>query len=930
MPDQLERVGALAYTCTCVLQRLFGCGYFLAICALVAGFGIATAYADDRKPFNIDAGPAAESLNEYARQANVELGFSVDNIGAIRTNAVKGRYVAGKALSMLLEDTGLAAKNNDGGILIYFATALGADSASAGDAGFPGAGHSDEQPAPGKSNRHAETAESDGAKNFLEEIIVTGSNIRGAGTIGASAVSFDREELAKTGYSTVEDLFQSLPQNLDEITPIGAIATGASILAGFNAQGVTAINLRGLGPGSTLVLLNGKRRPGNINGRAVDVSAIPLAMVERVDVVTGGYSAIYGSDAVAGVVNLITRKSFDGAESQLYYGESSSGGERFNLSQTFGQEFDKGGFVFGYDYRNERPLDATETGVLRTPSREGVTPIPGLFHLRGAAEQHVGLFAGRFGPTDTVELYADAQIAVEDYENRFAYRIDSCCDIESNKVTDSKQYSAVLGSRFDFGRDWMVDISALYGMVDNTGDASSAVAVPSGTITSESPRPPVNSVDHDEAELTSFSAVADGPLHVFGDSPVSAAIGVDFRRESYLRQRTPLATGMAQAFENIDRDVRSIFGELHFPLRDDLKVSLAGRYDDYSDFGDTVNPQIGVEWRAARTLNLRGTFSQAFRAPDLFALALQTRVRIRSLADPLDATGGTTATVFIETGGNSGLQPEEADTYSLGIDWEPSDRTTLSLTYFNIRYDGRIDTPDPFGAGVSALENEHLYPNLIDRNPTPDRLASILDRVTLVINDSGVLFDPTTDDPFATFPNIVIFDNRSNNIAREAMDGFDVEASAAWETPSGNWSVGLNGTYYLDFERNITATSPAINQLNQPGRPVDLKLRGHFGWAGEAWNARLYVNYVDSYYDNIADPAIPIESWTTADLTLGLEPSTFSDSSFLRGLRATFGILNLFDEKPPVLLNDGFGLGYDAINANAVGRYVSLRVSKRW
>ena len=921
----MERFGALAHTCTCVLKLIFCCGCFSTLGILLAGLAIATANAEDRKLFNIDAGPAAESLNEYARQANVELGFLVDNLGVIRTKEVKGRYAAGEALEMLLEGTGLAAKSDGAGLLIYSAADAGMASATEGDAGGQTTGS--------QGNRHADNfadAEPDGANKPLEEIIVTGSNIRGAGNTGASAISFDREELAKTGYSTVEDLFQSLPQNLAEITPIGAIATGASILAGFNAQGVTAINLRGLGPGSTLVLLNGKRRPANINGRAVDISAIPLAMVERVDVVTGGYSAIYGSDAVAGVVNLITRKSFDGAESQIYYGGSASGGERFNFSQSFGQEFDKGGFVFGYDYRNERPLDATDTGVLRTPSREGVTPILGLFHVRGAAEQHVGLVAGRFGPSDKVELYADAQIAVEDYENRFAYRIDGCCDIESNRVTDSKQYSAVLGSRIDFGRDWMVDISALYGMVDNTGDASSAVAVPSGTITSDSPRPPVNSVDHDEAELTSFSAVADGPLHIFGDNPVSAAIGVDLRRESYLRQRTPLPTGMPTTFEDIDRDVRSIFAELHFPLRDDLKVSLAGRYDDYSDFGGTVNPQVGVEWRAASALNLRGTFSQAFRAPDLFALALENRVRIRSLTDPLDATGATTATVFVETGGNSALQPEEADTYSLGIDWEPLDRTRLSLTYFNIRYDGRIDTPDPFSAGVSALENEHLYPNLIDRNPTPAHLASILDRATLVINDSGVLFDPTTDDPFATFPNIVIFNNRSNNIALEAMEGFDVEASVSWETRSGNWSAGLNGTYYQEFERNITATSPTIDQLNKPGRPVDLKLRGHLGWAREAWNTQVYVNYVGSYYDNIANPAIPIDSWTTVDLTIGFEASNLSDSSILAGLKATLGVLNLFDEDPPVLLNDGFGLGYDAINANAVGRYVSLRFSKQW
>src|SRR5207244_1423416 len=98
-------------------------------------------------------------------------------------------------------------------------------------------------------------------------------------------------------------LFQSLPQNVNTITPAGQTATGTSSLATQNVQGATGISLRGLGPEATLVLLNGERRSGNVFGQVFDISAIPLAAIERIEIVTGGESAIYGSDAVAGVVN---------------------------------------------------------------------------------------------------------------------------------------------------------------------------------------------------------------------------------------------------------------------------------------------------------------------------------------------------------------------------------------------------------------------------------------------------------------------------------------------------------------------------------------------------------------------------------------------------------------------------------------------------
>lgn len=919
MSDLTERFRALRKRRISVSGVLLGYVFF--ICFLLANS--VPSQAEERKYFDLEAAPASRSLNEFARQSGMQVGFSPDAIGHIRTNAVKGDFEVDHALGALLAGTGLSPRHGAHGLVIV----LDDQSEPAGVHQSPGRAREAEA-VPASRFDAAGTSSAP-----IEEILVTGSHVRGTRNAGVAPITFDRQDLARTGFVTIEELFRSLPQNLDEITPVGAIATGASNLAGFNSQGATGVNLRGLGPGSTLVLLNGERRPGNINGRVVDVSAIPLSMVERVDVVTGGYSAIYGSDAVAGVVNVVTRRSFDGAETEVYYGESDAGGERLNLNQTYGREFREGGFVIGYDFRKDEPLDATDTGVLRLPSPFALSPIPGIFHIRGAAEQHSGLVAAHWNPADHIELYTDAQLSLDDYTNQLAYNVAGCCDVESYIVTDSTQYSVVGGMRFAFGATWGLDVSGLHGRVENAAASGSAV-VPEGTVSSADPRPAATMEGDDEAELSSFSVVADGALGSIRGHTVAAAIGLDLRTESYINTTRDLATGTTTVFENIDRDVSSTFAEVHVPLWErgqrHLQLSVAGRYDDYSDFGSTFNPQVGLEWQPTDQFVLRGSFSTAFRAPDLFALSNESRVRMRQLPDPTDPSGATMATVFIRSGGNPDLQPEEADTYTLTVDWQPSDEIAVTLSYFNIEYDDRIDTPDSFSGGLGALENEPLYPGLIDRSPTPESVQSILSGAELVINDTGVPFDPAADDPFDVFSNIVVFDNRTNNISLDQVDGIDAQASFSWQTSAGEWLLGLNATYYLDFSRNITPTAPVISQLNQPGRPVDLKLRSHAGWSGGAWNAHMYVNYVDGYADNTVDPPIPIDSWTTIDLTIGLDLGSLADTPVLSGIDATLGIDNVLDEDPPVFLNNILGLGYDAVNADAIGRFIGLRLSKDW
>ncbi len=154
-------------------------------------------------------------------------------------------------------------------------------------------------------------SEKEGTSVTLDKVSVVGSRIKRAEIEGPAPITvISRADIDREGFQTVGDMLQSLTQQST------ANFTGDLAVTGFtpNAQ---VINLRGMGPGYTLTLVDGRRppqypQPYNRDNNVVNVKAIPSAMVERIEVLTGGASAIYGSDAVAGVVNIVTRKHFDG------------------------------------------------------------------------------------------------------------------------------------------------------------------------------------------------------------------------------------------------------------------------------------------------------------------------------------------------------------------------------------------------------------------------------------------------------------------------------------------------------------------------------------------------------------------------------------------------------------------------------------------
>ena len=183
----------------------------------------------------------------------------------------------------------------------------------------------------------AQTSENDGAI-ALEEVVVTGSRIKRSDTSSISPITvLTEEDLAVSGNLTLENFIQDMPS-----------VNGGDFGAGVNNgnPGIASVSLRGLGPNRTLALVNGKRfASASVNG-FVDLNMIPTAIVERIEVLRDGASTVYGSDAIAGVVNIITKKDFEGVDIQFGYDiTDESDGEMIDGALVLGNTFEKGNFI---------------------------------------------------------------------------------------------------------------------------------------------------------------------------------------------------------------------------------------------------------------------------------------------------------------------------------------------------------------------------------------------------------------------------------------------------------------------------------------------------------------------------------------------------------------------------------------------------------
>lgn len=197
-----------------------------------------------------------------------------------------------------------------------------------------------------------------------DEIVVTGTNIRGTEVVGGAVLTISQEELAQSGRTTAADFLRELPSNL-----AGGVGISDEVQSGqdagaarANLTGGQGVNLRGLGALSTLVLVNGRRQATSGQfGDFVDISTIPTAAIERMEILQDGASAIYGSDAVGGVVNFILKRQIDAPVTSFRVGTATEGGGTEILaSHVHGLNWDGGHAVIGGEYRKRDAVAATE------------------------------------------------------------------------------------------------------------------------------------------------------------------------------------------------------------------------------------------------------------------------------------------------------------------------------------------------------------------------------------------------------------------------------------------------------------------------------------------------------------------------------------------------------------------------------------------
>ena len=328
------------------------CSYRIAVVALLTlGAGMSTVKAEEVVEFDIPAQSAAKGLNLYAEQAGKQILFPYDAIDGVDTSEVIGAFDKDAALDALLADTGLEAVYvQDDTVTIMPAVAVNDPAHGVSDAGksvttsalmltaaTSTTGNDNETSVAAAAERAARSGEADDSADDgdMEEIIVTGSQlITDPGKMTRQITVFNRAEIERSGATRLDEFLRRLPQNVNAPNNVGSGFPGDTPFGlGENVFAGSTINLRGLGAQYTLVLINGRRPArGGQFGDVTDISNIPIDRIERIEVLFDGAAAIYGADAVGGVVNIITRQDYGGTNLSLTYSDTEDGGgARYNL-----------------------------------------------------------------------------------------------------------------------------------------------------------------------------------------------------------------------------------------------------------------------------------------------------------------------------------------------------------------------------------------------------------------------------------------------------------------------------------------------------------------------------------------------------------------------------------------------------------------------
>ena len=403
-----------------------------ALAALLASATPALAQSVAEQSYNLPAQPLAASLRTVATTSGRSIIAPSHLVDGKTAPPLMGRFSVESALEALLKGSGLVVRSSGASYVIAAAAEERRPPRATGDSG---------------------TA-----------IVVTGSRISGT-PLASPVITLSEERIREEGNATLAEAVRTIPQNFGGGQNPG-VGNNVPATSGVNVGSATSINLRGIGSDATLTLVNGHRLSYSASRQSIDVSSIPLGAVERIEVVPDGASAIYGSDAVAGVVNIILKRDYEGLETRARLGASTDGGhfdQRY--SAVAGTRWDSGGFVTSYEFGRTTALEGRDRSY--TEDRPALTLFPFL-------RNHSATFSGHQDLASGLEFGVDAL-----YNHRFSdssYASNAAGDIDLSGArfqywADSFVIAPTL--EWEPGDDWRVFLTGSYGRDHTRYDVTS-------------------------------------------------------------------------------------------------------------------------------------------------------------------------------------------------------------------------------------------------------------------------------------------------------------------------------------------------------------------------------------------------------------------------------------------------------------------------
>jgi iron complex outermembrane recepter protein len=872
----------------------------------------------------------------------------------------------------------------------------------------------------------------------LDRVEITGSMIRrAAGETALPITTLNIEELQKAGVTTAEQAVQFITENQSAI--VSANSVGAS------NGGTSYADLRGLGPQRTLVLLNGQRVVNNpYEGRAVDLNTLPTVAIERIEVLRDGASAIYGTDAIAGVINIITRKEFQGfsvaADGKWPQG---NGGDSYGASIAggYGSLATQGFNIYGgFTYQKQKVLAAPDreyasTGVIPSkglakssgttfpatwtqydpttgdlvvttnPALPGCAPPDSFANSSGACrfdyarqvdlipEQELWSFLARgslaLGKNNTLSLeYFRSQNTLDTnvaptplvgltMTNANPYFPGGSAGTPSAtglvatdpitvnwRTTTAGQRSSsfenvtdrMLLSLEGNGWNWNYNAAAYYSgsSVENKftngyvnydtidaalqGNAGGVHLNPFGAQNAAgqsylTAAKVLGTVQNIDGNLWGINATASTDLMKLPAGPLTLAIGADYRNEDidYKNNFALISQAASSGLElsqdtSGDRNVWALMAELNIPIIKNLEVSLALRYDDYSDVGTAWSPKVAVRYQPVEALLLRASYNQGFRAPTLYDLYQPTQ--ITNTANPYDdpllcpngvpnaALGGIQGRDCEQQfnrryQGNQNLDPETSDSWSVGFVLDVTREVSFGVDYWNTVIENQVLLlPDAEVFANPALNTPFYFV----RCGTLSAAERALIDVCSAPNPNILAYVYTPTDNFG-------------DIKASGVD-FNFQLNPA-PTSYGRFNLTFNATYIIEYKQQLSKGGTYYNPLGRYSLELDFPVFRFqsvtsLGWQYGSWSLNMFNRLKTSYQDQNTTEAGPpyddnkVGGYSVWDLT-----GTWTG---VKGLSITAGVLNIFNETPP-FSNQGstFQVGYDPRFTNPLDRTFMLR-----